>query len=285
MAEAEEVVESVEAEAVEVETGGDDSADWRSLVTDEAALKEAERTTDLNSAFKRIADLRQQLSKSVSMPGENASDEDIQRYREQIGVPETYEFAMPEGREKTEADEAFHATASDLFHNLNISQAQAEGLNQFWNDMLMQGQEQQIEADKAFAAEQDADLRKEWGADYDANNKYADHAARQLWGDSLEDMRHLETKDGKFVLDHALMKRALAAIGRDMSEEGGIGAPMSESAREGIQNQIDDLEKQIERAQRENDRQKATRLYRQQSDLYDKMYGTEIVVGAEGRVI
>src|SRR3546814_15328021 len=96
----------------------------------------------------------------------------------------------------------------------------AKVLNAAWNEMTVAMKAEQIASDKKFADESAAALKASWGKDFEANKAYADRAADQMFGDDLEELRTMETKDGRFVADHPVMLKALASIGREMGEAG-----------------------------------------------------------------
>lgn len=279
--------EAAAAETASTETTAAPSVDdWRAPIEDKELRKVADRFASPADMAKAVSDLRKRESTSIRLPGKDASDEDVAAYKAAIGVPENvdgYEFALPEGREATDDDKAFQSAAGEVFHKLNISAEQATGLNAWWNEFQAQAEAAQTEADKAFAAETEAALRKEWpGQEFDRNKVFADRAATELFGDTIEQVREIETKDGKFVLDHPALVKVLARVGREM-DEGKLGSVISEGDRDAIDTQIADLDKKIEVAQRSGDRETANRLYQQQLALTQKIVGNQGIVGAEGR--
>lgn len=262
--------------------------DWRSAIEDESLRRVAERFTSPVDAVKAVADLRKRESNSVRLPGKNASEEDIASYRKAIGVPESpdkYKFSMPEGHEPTEADAAFQKSVAETFHTLGVPAETAQGLVDWFNEYSTAVHQAQVDADKQFAEESEAQLKKEWpGAEFDRNKTFANQAALRLFGDELEDVRNIETKDGRFVLDHPAFVRILAQYGREM-EEGTLGGAMSEAQIETLDGEIDDLQSKIEEAQRKGDPEKANSLYIKQQELYRKKVGSASPVGAQGRTV
>lgn len=268
-------------------TEATDADAWRTLVTDADAKKEAERTTDLNAGFKRIAELRTQLSSAITPLGKKPSDEQVTAYRKATGVPETaegYKFEVPEGHDLTDADTAFQSWAGATFHANLLSADQAKGLNAAWNEFAAATQQAQIDADKAYADETEDALKKDWpGKEFEVNKGIADRTATKLFGDDIDNVREIETKDGRFILDHPALVRVFAKIGREM-QEGGLGPVLTDSDRDSVQDKIDDLGKQISKAKVDGDTDKANRLYQEQLALDASIVGTKPVVGAEGRV-
>ncbi len=262
--------------------------DWRASITDPEGQKFAESSTDVGHLVGRALEMRKQLSTAIQIPGEDASDDDRGAYRKALGVPEAatdYVFAMPEGKEATDVDTAFQVAAGEVFHGLDISAAQAEGLTEWWNGISTKATEEIAAADKTFADESEAALKVKWpGAEFDKNSAFADLAARKMFGDNLDAVRGIETKAGRFVLDHAEFREALAGIGREM-EEGGLGSVMTDGDRDSAQEKIEDFEKRIDKAQAEGDGEKANTLYQEQQLLYQRLTGGASIVGAEGRTV
>ena len=269
--------------------GADDpptSDDWRVSIEDADLRKVADRFDSLSAMTKAVSDLRKRESTSIRVPGKDASEKDVAAYHKALGVPETvegYEFAVPEGHEPTDGDKAFQAWAGETFHLNDISVEQAKGLNEAWNKYAASVLQAQIDADKKYADETETALKAEWpGKEFERNKAFADRAAAKVFGDALDDVRNIETKEGRFVLDHPAFVKMLAQVGREM-DEGRLGGVLTEGDRDSIQSQIDDLQTKIDRATAQNDRTTAQDLYIKQQKLYEKVYGTAPVVGSEGR--
>lgn len=260
------------------------SADWRETLPDDLK-KHASRFNSIEDLVKANVDSRQKLSKAIIPPGKDAGDEEVAAYRKAIGVPEApdgYKFELPEGAEASENDKAFHSKMAEAFHGLNVTEEQAKGLNKVWNELSEAAKQAQVEADKEFAEQADAALRKAWGGDYDANKAHADRAAEQMFGSDLDEVRHLETKDGRFVMDHPVMLKAMAQIGREMTEAGLVPA-LPADAMEQAESELGEIRAKIEKAQAKGDNATANRLYQKEQDLIAKMGGSKPIVGAAGR--
>ena len=276
--------------ATEEKSNGEDKAtettdDWRASIEDTDLRKVADRFPSPTAMTEAMVDLRKRDSQT-RVPGKDASEKDVTAYHKASGVPEkaeAYEFAVPEGHEITDSDKAFQTAAAETFHGLNITADQAKGLNTWWNDMTAAAQQAQIDADKTYADETEEALKKEWpGKEFKLNKTFADRAASRVFGDELDDVRNIETKDGRFILDHPAFVRMLAQYGREM-EEGRLGSVMTDGDRDNVQDKIDDLRERIDKAMAENDSEKANRLYQEQLALDATIVGTGPVVGEEGR--
>ncbi len=269
--------------------GAADPADWRASIEDADLRTVAERFDSPTSMTKAVADLRKRESNSIRIPGKDASDEDTAAYRKALGVPEAvegYEFTAPEGKDFSDADKAFQAAAAQAFLDNDIPAEKAKGLIDWWNASVEQAQQDTLDADKAHAAETDAALKRKWpGEEFARNKAHADEAFRFMFGEDADKAREIETKDGRFLMDQTILVEAFAKLGREMPGKGGIDRVMTDGDRDGVQQQIDDLQVKIDKATASMDRETAQKAYLEQQALYAKLYGNAPVVGAEGRTV
>jgi hypothetical protein len=265
-------------------------ATWRDSITDAELKKVAERFTSPADAVKAVADLRKRESTSIRIPGKDAKPEEIAAYRKALDVPEAakdYQFERP-----AHIDEALFATDdmkavlgkyAEAFHAAGLSKGQVKQvLDAHWA-MDAEAKKALVDADKAFATESETQLRKEWpGQEYDRNKAAANRAVSQFFGTTLEDARKLETKDGRFLLDHPIILKAFAQIGREMGEDR-LGPMLSDSEKQSAQDKIGQLQTEKMAALNRGDRTTAARLDAEQRKLIEKTQGTGSIVGSQGR--
>lgn len=285
MAEEAVITEEVTTEETE-EVTSEANDNWRSVIQDEKLRKHAENFASVEELTKAHLGYRKDLSTAIIPLGKNPTDEQITAYRKAAGIPEAvdgYEFSVPEGREPTETDKALQSNLAETYHKLNINSDQAKGLSEWWNEAQSAALKAQIDGDKEFAEQSMAALRKEWpGTEFDTNKAIADLAAVKIFGDQLDEVRNIETNDGRFVLDHPAFLKMLAQYGREM-QEGNLGGNLTEGDVSSVEGQISELDKQINEARWAGDPAKANDLYIKQQDLYRKIYGGDPIVGSEGR--
>ena len=258
---------------------------WYGEVDDELK-KVADRFTSPTDALRSIQDLRKRESQP-RVPGKNASEEDRKAYHKAIGVPETvegYEFPAVPDDQMTDAIKESRAGWAKAFHELGISKTAAKTLT----DRLVAEQASelasQVEADKAYAATTQAALDKDWGADKTRNMEYANRAFDQLAsraGLTVEELRQIETKDGRFLMDRPEMLKIFAVMGRAMGE-GDLGGLVGADERQTVQEQVSGLRKKVEEAQASGNTREANRLYQQEQALLARL-GNQPVVGSSGR--
>ena len=291
--EATETTEATKAVTEEAKPNGEEktteavSEDWREHIQDTKLRDHAGKFTSVLDLVSKHFELRQSLSTAIQPLGKDATDEQIGIYRKLTGVPETaegYKFPdLADGEVLTDQVKASRATWAERFHSLNVSAETAEKLIAFVGEDGAAALVAQANDDTKFAEETLAALKAEWpGKEFERNKAFADRAAAKVFGDGLDDVRNIETKDGRFILDHPAFVKMLAGIGREMSE-GRLGSVMTEGDQNAIENQIDDLEGKIDKATNEGDGEKANKLYIEQQELYRKLHGSVPIVGSEGR--
>lgn len=266
------------------------NTDWRDAIKDEKLRDHAGRFTTLDDLVKANLDSRQKLSKAIVPPGKSASDDDVAAYRKAIGVPESpegYEFPdLPEGQEVTDDVKQSREAWAKRFHEANVPAETAKALVEAFNEEAQAALKAQVDADKKYAEEQAELLQKEWGADAEKNRAYANRAFAKLAeraGVDVEELKHIETKAGQYLMDDARLSRIFAVIGREMGE-GSLGGAISESEREAAETELDEIRSQIREAQSKGDNRKANKLYQKEQELIGRIHGNQPTVGAMGRV-
>ena len=88
----EETTETVEApeggEEITTETPEATNGEWRDTIQDEGARKFADSFTTPGAGVEAAYKFRQQLSKAIVVPGEDADDGAKAEFRKKMGVPE-----------------------------------------------------------------------------------------------------------------------------------------------------------------------------------------------------
>ena len=138
----------------------------------------------------------------------NPTDEDLDNIYGRLGRPEA-----PDGYEiKADGNVITEDIASqyaDIAHKLRLTPQQAQGVLEYYRSTVSNSAEQmqQMVADQASNTE--AELRREWGNNYDAKLNAASSAAREFAGDGILDM---QLSDGTLVGNHPAFIKAFAAM-------------------------------------------------------------------------
>jgi hypothetical protein len=282
------------------DAGKPDTA-WRALFKDPEVLKEVERSTDPDAFGKRIVELRKQLSTAVVKPGklaDNATEAQksehaakMSAYRKAMDIPDEakgYEFAKPEFMSddefKSEKTQATLANIAKVAHEAGAPKAVVASLWDFYVRAEQQAMETAKAEDKKFVEQTEAQLRKDWGADFDKNKVLATRAAHYMAekaGVDMAELKTMETKDGKLLLDHPIVMKMYAHIGREMGE-GTLGPAHSETDIAGMEKQIEAKRDEINKLQAEGKGDQADREYQNLLAMRAKL-GNKPIVGSQNR--
>jgi len=168
---------------------------------------------------------------TLKAPAPDASPADVERFnaqiREVLGVPakvEDYKIAKPDKLpDSLTWNEAEVGEFAKLAHSLNIPPAAAQKLVEFDSQrMAKMHQAGQSKLDE-FVKSQEAELRKDWGADFDANLGLAAKAA-QVVGFDINDNEL--ANNAKFV-------KAMLTVSRLISPDKLVGSDKSSSVMDG----------------------------------------------------
>lgn len=181
---------------------------------------------------------------TLKAPAPDAPAEEVQKFNEQIrgvlgipATPEEYKIAKPEKiPEGLKWDEAEVSEFSKLAHSLNIPPAAAQKLVEFdMARMAKYGEQGKAKLDE-FVKSQEAELRKDWGADFEVNLGKAAKAA-QLAGFDLNDSElGNNAKFVKAMLTVSSLIKPDALVGNDKSGALMDGKAQAEDIRRNVNN-------------------------------------------------
>lgn len=287
------VEEEMETEQIDEDTSDETQEDaetvefdtWRDLIQDSDLQKHAERFNSVDDLVQANLESRKKLSKSVTVPGKNASDEDLSSYREALGVPvdvDGYEFPLEDGVERTEEMMDAEDHWANIFLDNNIPKETADVLVQEFKTEIGRIFEQKAANDETYAKHAEETLRREWEDDYDKNIIFASRASEALLGDDYEDVRHLETTDGKYMLDHPLMVKMFAKLGREMGE-GALGSVATEGEKDTLMEQANSYREKRVDAYAKGNHAEARKWDEKERLILDKLHGGGPIVGSDTR--
>ena len=247
---------------------------WREGINDPDAMKMSERYDTNESAMKALVDMRKQVSKAVVMPGKKSDDNEWHTYRKNMGIPQSPEEYKYEGFEVNdnmpEEQRAGIEKWNKVFHESNIPSAVAQRLFAEFQAEVIEGQEQVLVRDKDFAQRTDAQMRKDWGEDYDTNKEYANRAVTEYFGPDFDTVKQMEMKDGSLLMDQPFMVRMFGRVGREMGEAR-IGEILTDNQVDTIEEQIEDLQTAKQKALDDGNQKQANKLDQKQAVLYAKI--------------
>lgn len=276
--------ETAEAAAAEKAAAEEESAktasetDWRDLLTDDDAKKQASRFESLDAVFKANADMRKSISDRVKIPGEDADEKEVEKFRKAMGIPasaDDYKIELPEGMKIDEAEQVLLDAVKPIAHAANVPESvlstfitgfkELEGqiLNEHTAD-LERHQEAAI-----------TELRTEWGKDHEANVNIANRAMNQFGGEDMVKFLNETEAAGGVLANHPQMVRLFAKLGRQMSEDGVI-LPVDQDEAKNLEEQMDDLTQKAHKAQHTGDRTGADKFFKEREALAARLYGDEL---------
>lgn len=178
------------------------------------------------------------LGTSVSIPGEGATEDQLNEFYNKLGRPEAsdkYEFEdnLPEG---FAIDNDLDKSYRDLAYSLGLTQKQAQDLRGFYNDAVKaaydkNNQEVQTRLAEAHAKNVEA-IKGMWGQDYKAKTQVAVNTAKKVLSQSTLD--YLDQtglgNNADFVKDFYELSKKLSG-GKFVD---GIGEPPKEATLEDL---------------------------------------------------
>jgi hypothetical protein len=227
------------------ETAKTETADWRASITDPDAKEFATRLATPADAVKVALDLRKANSSMIRVPGKDATAEDRAKFHKAIGVPETAEgYTFDIGREATEADKAIQTGLAKIAFENGIPATAMTALSKAVSEMAGAAKAEENRVAVESRAANEAALRKEWGADFEANKVLATRAV-QAFGEvkshpEVVDFFDKTIVNGQKLGDHPVMVRMLGNIGRRMGEGEFIGA-VGADQRTSLQTELQSL--------------------------------------------
>jgi len=151
---------------------------------DHEALQDVNKPGELAN---RYVETKQKLDNAVVLPGENATDEELQKFYNKVGRPETpdeYQFdEVPEGLNR---DEEFESWFKQTAHKLGLTREQAKGLFSEYNNLVSQNEQSRQQQRQQQREKAQGELKQELGEEYDTKITQAQRAVSQLGGDDLK---------------------------------------------------------------------------------------------------
>ena len=211
---------------------------WRSGLSSEysnhAALKDFTDDADgINSLAKQHLGQMELLGrKGVALPGEEASEEDINRFYAELGRPESVEGYDTSGVDIPEGlpiDEGFTNDMVTMLHKHGISQRQLPGIMQDFMNYQATFLSGRADQNAQAASQLEGELRAEWGDSYQERLETAFRALTTFGGEDALEFAKVELADGTQLGNHPTFLKILAGTGAKLSEHRLLGdkSPMA----------------------------------------------------------
>lgn len=169
--------------------------DWYSsldIAKDPKVADRLKRYGTVEKAIEAGLNAQNQLREAgrVKMPGENATEEDLQQFYEAIGAkPDVKEYdldlKLPDGFEVSDQDKAMIQTLAEKAFEKGgelRSPKVMEFMRDAYGDVLQAQATMMAETAQQRATEHAETLRKDWGPNFEMNLKLADEGVRRFFG-------------------------------------------------------------------------------------------------------
>ena len=213
--------------------------DWRAALPDELR-RPAEKFASPADVVRSYAALERRLGRSVTIPDDDATPQEIEAFYTRLGRPPTpdgYRIAMPVGASPpSHPDPAAEARLAGFLaavHAAGAPQATVQAAIDWYRQASADVEAEAARRTSAARAEADAALRREWGGGYDRRLGLAQRALRHFGG---ADLAALLDRSG--LGNDPAWVRAFARVGEAMAEDSLMsGDPVGGAA--GAQSRID----------------------------------------------
>ena len=149
----------------------------------------------------------------------------------------------------------------------------------FYGETVAQD-EKAIEDHNAFVDAAEAEQRKKWGADYNANVALAHDAFHRFFGDNIG---QLVMSNGQPLKEYPAFITAMAAIGKLTTEDGMRSASLTTDEQKATQTRIDEIHRI---ADTDEKKYWSKPIQEELAELYKKLPGASApVVGSQGRTL
>ena len=153
----------------------------------------------------------------IAIPNKYSTDEDWKKVYKQLGTPETgegYKYKLPEDH-KIEDDTL--KNFSNEAAKLGLLPNQANGVMNYYNEIIKQGLSDQAAQQKTAQDEAVVELRKEFGASYQKEIQSAKNLVHATLGKEFIDNALLQ--DGSRLGDNPTVIKAFAKLANKLSED------------------------------------------------------------------
>jgi len=193
--------------------------DFKSLIPE--AYKEDKSLSNFNNMEDLLKSYKHAQSlvgaDKIAIPNKYSTDEDWKEVYKKLGTPETgegYKYKLPEDH-KIEDDTL--KSFSNEAAKLGLLPKQANGVMNYYNEIIKQGLSDQAAQQKTAQDEAVVELRKEFGASYQKEIQSAKNLVHATLGKEFIDNSLLQ--DGSRLGDNPTVIKAFAKLANKLSED------------------------------------------------------------------
>jgi hypothetical protein len=232
------------AEPVVAEQPQENTVDFKSLIPEsfkeEKSLENFDNMEDLLKSYLHAQ--KMVGADKIPVPNKYATDEDWKEVFTRLGAPKTpedYKYSFKDDEVDPKQLKTFNETA----HRLGLLPKQAESLVKYYNN-LNQSHSEQLEAQAITAQEKtEADLKKEFGPQFNKRLDQAKRLATNTLGEEF--LNNTVLKDGSRLGDNLEVIKAFSNLADKLSEDEVVKGEGSEyQTAKDIEKQIAELTQQ-----------------------------------------
>ncbi len=253
---------------------------------DVGVRKLAARYTSDEELAKALREANIEVSKRLKVPGKDADEDTLEKFRHALGVPDTVEGYDIQKPGHLEADvfesEAVQGNVNGIvtaMHGAGATKGVVDATMAAYWAMEAATQEAIAKNDKEAAADAETSLRKDWGKNYDGNVSFAEAIAQQN-----PELSSIELKDGTLLSSNPYFIKLAATHGRITSEGSAQAGLNGTEAGVDLKTEHARLTTEIYNAQINGDNALAQKLDAERTAVSEKLYGTASIVG-DGRSV
>jgi hypothetical protein len=170
---------------------------------------------NMGNVLKSYVHAQKQLGKDkVILPGEHASEEDMNNFWNKIGRPDLEKYEVNMKNAEGEQDQELLSGFKELAHKSGLLPKQAQSLMDWFQESSENIGKTIAEKDEAEYNTQLEGLKKEWGEGFDREVKMAQHALREFA--SEEEIAYLNETG---LANDITLTKLFNKIGKGLSEE------------------------------------------------------------------
>jgi hypothetical protein len=200
-------------------SGGDTPASWKSSISEEFRNDpNIVKFTEIDSLAKSYINATKMIGQDkVAVPNKNSTEDQWNEVYSKLGRPDTPDkYAFDIKSEAVQMDEGSIKSFAEQSHKLGLNNAQAQGILEFYKNNMESTMHQATIDTETAQAQSEAELRQEWGKDFDGQVSRASALAKANMNPDVLDMK---MQDGTRIGDHPEIIKGFAKIAGMLSED------------------------------------------------------------------
>jgi hypothetical protein len=200
-------------------SNGDTPASWKSSISEEFRNDpNIEKFTEIDSLAKSYINATRMIGQDkVAVPNKNSTEDQWNEVYSKLGRPDTPDkYAFDIKSEVVTMDEGAIKSFAEQSHKLGLNNTQAQGILEFYKNNMESTMHQATIDTETAQAQSEAQLRQEWGKDFDGQVSRASALAKANMNPDVLDMK---MQDGTRIGDHPEIIKGFAKIAGMLSED------------------------------------------------------------------